>query len=300
VTDDAPVPGRRRAWLAALLDLFAFPLGHVYAGRARRGFVLWLGATAAMVVVLWAGMASGVPALGMLAFAVLLLLRLALVADGFVAARRAAGEPLKPYQRPAVYVALGIVLLLCGDGITGWIRGNVARAYRIPSGSMQPTLLQGDYLMTVPDVADPLRRGAVVVYHREVDGVTAITRVMGLPGDTLEMRAKTLYLNGRPLREPYTRHIDTTTDPRDDLMAWQAKYLAPPPRGPYRPSRDNWGPLVVPAGELFMLGDDRDNSYDSRHLGFTAPRALKGRPTWIYLSRGPAGVRWSRIGRTIQ
>ena len=109
--------------------------------------------------------------------------------------------------------------------------------------------------------------------------------------------------------EPYVRHLDSFGDSYDARMLWQLAFLAQHPRdlSEYRPSRDNWGPLVVPPGKLFALGDNRDNSEDSRYWGFLDVNAIRGRPMFVYysfrheLSPFPwmTGVRWDRIGAAI-
>ncbi len=118
------------------------------------------------------------------------------------------------------------------------------------------------------------------------------------------MRAKVLFVNGRAQSEPYTRHIDPASDPSAEGMMWQRDHLVTGRTDPgeYRPSRDRWGPLVVPRGRYFLLGDNRDNSYDSRYVGLIADADITGRPDWIYLSwdseRG--AMRWGRIGSGIR
>jgi signal peptidase I len=132
-----------------------------------------------------------------------------------------------------------------------------------------------------------------------------VKRLVGLPGDTLAMLGRTLYLNGRPQDEPYTRH----SDPRDSFsssMMWQCDHSYRP--GDCRPTRDNWGPVIVPVGRYFMLGDNRGDSEDSRYWGFVERTAIKGRPLLIYFSFDPrlpralpwlTGIRWERIGQRV-
>jgi signal peptidase I len=132
-----------------------------------------------------------------------------------------------------------------------------------------------------------------------------VKRVVGQPGDTLEMREKTLLVNGAPLAEPYARYIDRAGDAVHPRMRWQRGHLVANPSGDrYHPSRDTWGPLVIPDGKFFVLGDNRDNSEDSRYWGFVDRAAVRGQPWIVYYSFNPAAgepmswlhsVRWMRL-----
>ncbi len=206
------------------------------------------------------------------------------------------------------------------------IRSFLVEAFKIPTGSMEGTLLAGDFLLVnklaygadipfsenrLPGYAQPVRGEVVVFLPPHEEGKSYVKRVVGIPGDTLEMRDKILYLNGQPQEEPYARRIDPITDPGDQRMQWQRRYLAGAAAGMdrYRPTRDNWGPLVVPEERYFALGDNRDNSEDSRHWGFLEGEAIRGRPLFVYYSfernlHNPfswlTSVRWSRIGDAIR
>lgn len=205
------------------------------------------------------------------------------------------------------------------------IRAFVVEAFKIPTSSMENTLLVGDFLLVnkavygaeipgtplnLPSFAEP-DRGDVIVFNPPHDpSKNYVKRLVGLPGDTLEMRGKQLYLNREPLDEPYARYIDREADAVHPGMAWQEAYLVPDPRRrSYRPSRDSWGPIVVPQDHFFVLGDNRDNSEDSRYWGFVDREAVKGRPWFVYYSFDPARVRrvpwvrdirWERIGGLIR
>jgi signal peptidase I len=205
------------------------------------------------------------------------------------------------------------------------VRAFLVEAFKIPTASMEGTLLVGDFLLVnkavygaeipgtglvLPSLSSP-ERGEVIVFHppHEPDK-HYVKRLVGLPKDTLMMSDKVLFVNGEALHEPYVRHSDVTGDAVHPAMAWQARFLKAGPRpGRYRPSRDNWGPIVVPEDRYFVLGDNRDNSEDSRYWGFVRREAIKGRPWLVYYSAAPealAGVswfryvRWDRIGGRIR
>jgi signal peptidase I len=205
-----------------------------------------------------------------------------------------------------------------------WIvlRTLLVEAFRIPSSSMERTLLVGDFLFVnkalygaelplvhtrLPAVREP-RLGDIVVFDSKTEsGVKVVKRMVGMPGDTLEMRHNTLYRNGVRQVEPYVQHIDSLSDPADpEMRLWQLRYLAPGvDRESYRPSRDTWGPVIVPPGQFFVMGDNRDNSFDSRYWGFVDRRVIRGRPLFIYYSFDHeswrvlpflTAIRWGRIG----
>jgi signal peptidase I len=203
------------------------------------------------------------------------------------------------------------------------IRTFAIEAFRIPTGSMENTLLVGDFLLVnkavygaqvpgtpvrLPAFGDP-DRGHVVVFNPPHEpNKNYVKRLVGLPGDTLFMRDKVLFVNGVPVSEPYARHMDPL-DVYDPGMSWQLGHLTPPARkDDYRPSRDNWGPVAVPQEQYFVLGDNRDDSQDSRYWGFVDHASIKGRPWLVYYSFNPSTlrnvpwiteIRWDRIGGAI-
>ncbi len=168
-----------------------------------------------------------------------------------------------------------------------FIRTFVVQAFKIPTGSMENNLLIGDHLLVNKFVFAPaasavertvlpigeIHRGDVVVFkYPEEPERDFIKRVIGLPGETLEVREKQVYINGSSLKEPY------------------AHFLQPPQSGSSLHEvtsfdvRERYGPVTVPADQYFMMGDNRDNSQDSRYWGFLPRDYVKGRALVIYLS----------------
>jgi len=236
-------------------------------------------------------------------------------------ARRRASRSTEPQRGGALewVKSLGMALVLFFV-----LRSFVVQTFVITSGSMEDTLLVGDMLLVnraamgsrvpllglrIPGYSSP-RRGEVLVFdppHEE--SLMLIKRLVGLPADVLEMRDRVLYVNGTALDEPYLKH-DDIADERHPWMAWQRDYLAPGhDRATYAPTRDNWGPLVIPEDHYFMLGDNRERSLDSRYWGLVERWRLEGRSVFTYYSYNrdsyrpfPAvrEVRWNRIGRPIR
>ncbi len=173
------------------------------------------------------------------------------------------------------------------------IRTFIVQAFRIPSGSMIPTLLVGDHLL-VEKITYRFRepkRFEIIVFKFPLDkSKDYIKRVIGLPGDEIKIVNKEVYVNGKKLDEPYVQHTDPNVIPAQ-----------------FSP-RDNYGPVTVPKGHLFVMGDNRDNSYDSRFWGFVPEKDIVGKAFIIYFScdsksffslRCFTHIRWRRIGKLI-
>ena len=206
-----------------------------------------------------------------------------------------------------------------------FLRTFFVEAFKIPSGSMERTLLVGDFLLVnklaygaevpfthrrLPKLRDP-QHGDVIVFEWPEDPTkNFVKRLVGLPGDTLEMREGRLVRNSAVLRESYVLHTEPDVDPAPEDFRWQRDYLVRTAAASvgYHPSRNNWGPLVVPTGNYFVLGDNRDNSLDSRYWGFVPDSLVKGRPFVIYYSYAPdtvdafawlTRIRWRRVGERV-
>jgi signal peptidase I len=217
---------------------------------------------------------------------------------------------------------------------------SLVAAYHIPSRSMRPTLRDGDWLYVnhalygapipfthahLPAVREPAR-GDVSVFvspfqaDEEAAGLDAtpllVKRIVGTAGDTLYMRADQLFVNGRPYAIP-DGNVGTATsltaeDDTSALFDWQhsielasTRFGPPPPQ----PTLEQWGPLLIPPGTYFMLGDNRHESKDSRYWGLVPRENIRGTPLLVYFSyrnvrdrRAPnvTAVRWERIGKVIR
>lgn len=175
--------------------------------------------------------------------------------------------------------------------LTVFIRTFVIQAFRIPSGSMENTLLVGDYLFvnkflygakvpftdwSLPAIRQPKRGDVIVFKFPEDTKKDFIKRCIGTPGDKLEIKDKVVYVNDQPLDEPYVKLDDSRILPR----AYTSQGIFPDGGG----NKDNYGPVTVPPGHLFMMGDNRDHSDDSRYWGFMNTDLIKGKAIFIYFS----------------
>jgi signal peptidase I len=204
-----------------------------------------------------------------------------------------------------------------------FLRTFLLEAFRIPSGSMENTLMIGDFLFVnkmlygaevpfigkrLPAVREPRRDDVVVFDSVEEEGLKVVKRLIGLPGDTLSMEGGALYRNGQKVDEPWARHGNLSAGAdafyRAKMREWQIQHLVGRDSSSYDPNLQDWGPIVVPSGHYFMMGDNRDDSYDGRYWGFLPRESVRGRPLFIYYSFDPSSwkplpfftaVRWDRI-----
>ncbi len=204
------------------------------------------------------------------------------------------------------------------------MRSSFVQAYVIPSGSMEPTILVGDHILVnklayglrIPDsiagLAVPglssgkylVRTGAfhhddIIVFESPRErGVDLIKRVIGIPGDKVQVIDGVVWRNGTRIPDPHAFFA-----PREAARSPFSPTDNFPPRDPLRPEIDP-GPVVVPPGKLFMMGDNRDDSLDSRFWGFADQNDVEGRPLFVYFSwdhdgRGPLPLRWNRFGKVL-
>lgn len=164
----------------------------------------------------------------------------------------------------------------------------VVQAFQIPTGSMEPTLLVGDFLLVNKMIYSrpvyalekfilprrEIRRQDIVVFKFPQDlSRDFVKRVIALEGEKIEIRDKQVFINDEPLSEPYKVHNDRNIFNRENYYHYDDLI------------RDNFGPVIVPKGHLFVMGDNRDNSLDSRYWSFLPVDYVKGKPWVIYFSR---------------
>lgn len=259
-----PTQRTLRPGLAVLLSLLMLGLGQLYNGQ---------GPKAILVLCVAVMLGAGGPLLSFhtfLGFVVLLLLgflfALAVHVDAFRSARSlGAGRPVW-FSRWPLFVFAFLVHALLVPHVFRAISPVVA--YQIPSGSMVPTVHPGDYFAAerINGEHKPIERGDLVVFEGPDTGETLMKRVIGLESERIQIHDTSVLVNGQALEEPYV----SSRNPRSS-------------RGSI-PLQDSTGPVVVPSGSVFLLGDNRARSRDSRHFGPVPVRAIRARALYCYLS----------------
>jgi signal peptidase I len=249
-------------------------------------------------------------------------------------AAASAGKGAHPPRTPKQVAIEWVKTIVTVVAIWYVLQAMVVKSFRINSGSMERTLLPGEWLfinrmaygprvpllgLHLPAFRDP-RPDDLVVFRSPVPvpfamrlgiepNVDVVKRLIGVPGDTLAMRGDSLFRNGGYVMEAYARHTDPTRDlppsALRDILSWQRPLLGEPDSA-YVPHLRDWGPLVLPPDGYFVMGDNRDESVDSRFWGILPAEYLKGPVLLIYFSYDPeswrplpflAAIRWGRLLR---
>lgn len=283
----------RNPVIAVLLSFLVLGLGHMYNGRLAKGAIIYAAVQAFEIALGLTGIIHYF--LGLCAMELVsIVLRIAIAVDAALGASRSREIELKPYNRWYFYVIIAALSTYVVGPLVGPVVGPVLKNYvfqayplSISSRSMEPALLIGDHVIVSkvrPYKAGTMpKRGDLVVFPFPEDPTKMwIKRIIALEGEKLEIRAREVYINdnrlGDPWRwDPWGQHGSNRTIPGTESP------------------RDNLSPVVVPKGCVFVMGDNRDFSYDSRFFGFVGVKNIEAKPLYIYWSKN-----WSRIGKTIR
>jgi signal peptidase I len=256
----------RRPWIAALLTILTTGLGHLYSGKPRRGIMLFVIGQflffvfAVAVNVITPNVYFVLPAIAVgIAFIVFC------VGDVIsIAKRNKENYKLAKYNRWFIYVSYVIVASLALNIYTSFIiNPYFIQAFKMPTGSMEPTMLIRDHFLVgklIYKTTEPKRNDIIIFKYPRNPESAMVKRLVGEPGDKLEIIERTVYINGKPLKEEYAHYIDPSS------------------------AGQHYGPVNVPPRQYFVLGDNRDNSMDSRFWGFVPRENLLGKPLFIYWS----------------
>lgn len=293
--NDNIIRGVHRKWYwAGFLSYLAPGLGQIYNGQVTKGLLLYclysFWGSILFIISLNAMKHNFFDLSGVVLFLCLIVaffIFLSIIIDAIRGARRQK-DPyhLKVYNKWYIYVLAILVLQGVDYFVQSSIRDVLVKPYRIPTVSMEPTLQTGDFILNnkLSYCTQNPKRGDVVIFQYPPDEkLIYVKRIIGLPGDKLEIKDKDVFINGHRFNETYVDHIDSN--------------ILPAVAGP----RDNFGPFVVPSNKYFVMGDNRDNSLDSRYWGTVGRSQIKGKPSLVYWSW--AGkfpfIRFGRIGKKV-
>jgi signal peptidase I len=288
MTDETAVSARRRWWLAAGLSLICPGLGQVYGGEPRRGILLYICFTAVGVLaMLHVPLSLPLGVLNLIPFVAAIAFSLYIAIDASAIARRGGSSyVMRGYNKWYIYAGYVVASSIAG-GVLGMPAHMVSKSYYTPSAGMEDVLLVNDFLLVDRFAYNPPleifdraitnfhRRqpvpGDIVVFQSKTESNRdLIKRCVATTGQVVEIVDKRLLVDGVPYPEPSTvKFTDSKT---------LARYTSP---------RDNFGPYTVPEKHFFALGDNRDNSNDSRHFGAVSTELAHGRASFIYWSSDP-------------
>jgi signal peptidase I len=266
------VTQKRNPFLAALATLGAFGLGQLYNGKLRKAAIAYALCLATVAFGIFAPLSSSLSWLFIVS-ALPILLGLVVAIDAFRDAHRIREIVLHPYNRWYIYLAVILIQALLISQLQENVILSSVHAYKIPTGAMSPALEIGDRL-----VADtkayrnklPSRGDLIVFKYPKNESISYIKRVIGLPGEKLEIIKRTVHINGESLKENYVQYIDPNS------------------------IHEHYGPYDIPQGQYFVMGDNRDNSQDSRFWGYVKQHQLLGQARYLYWAKDK-----SRIGKQV-
>lgn len=295
------IESRRRWWLAGLLSFLVPGMGQVYNGEATKGLFYYF------LISTWGGLVfsllyymmkhpitrSGLGVLFLLFFISIAAHLLVIMESIRTASKTNSEHRLNPYNRWYVYLIVIVLVSAVDQSVSFAIRDNVIKAYKIPSKSMQPTIEAGDHVfcnMLYYRHANPARNDLIIFKYPNDKNMEFIKRIIGLPGDTVEIINNVLFVNSRKVDEPNAVYTWS------DNPSWQEMV--------------NFGPVTVPENEYFVMGDNRNNSNDSRNFGAISRQEIQGKAVFIYFSwerdipswnipARLASIRFSRIGEIL-
>lgn len=276
----------RKPLIAGILSLIQPGLGQVYNGEIRKALLIYI-----VPILLIPGMIlclnNTFIKIFLVGYAVLGSAYYALVFMDAVKTARNLSHNYTPkkYNKLIAYIGISILVVIVSQSIGLAVKTNIIQAFKFPSGSMEPTLLIGDHILVDrrESAKNPNRGDLIVFKYPEDPAKDFVKRVVAVSGDRVEIKDKVLYVNGIEVKEPYVSH--------------QEADMIPASQNP----RDNYGPQVIPKDSYFVLGDNRDKSYDSRFWGPVSKDKVKGTVKNLYWSwdKGNFAVRWNRIGMKV-
>jgi signal peptidase I len=283
--------------IAGLLSLLVAGAGHIVLGYVNRGFK-WFASSIVTGALLVGAVLAGKPYLVWFVAAILVVIRLA----GMVDTLRL--RTMQTRLAPVKAAMLAIVILVLGD-LAGEGATRLVRAGSLLTESMYPTIEAGDHFVT-SSVWSNVGRGELIVFDYPLDpSKRYLKRSIAIGGDRVEIRGEQIILNGKPVNRMLSEESCTLHDMsckiwRETIDGKTYRTVLMDDVRYNDPTARNFGPVVIPYGQVFVLGDNRDNSADSRNWGNVPVELIHVRPKFVYWSSSSSGIRWSRINQTLQ
>jgi signal peptidase I len=311
----------RRPLVAALASLVLPGFGQFYNGDLNRAIWLFL-IFALLCIPGMAFIALYLPSAWMLPMLLLgLIAALGVwayaVGDAWRTARRNPGIAARPWQTSGAYALVFVVCgLLALPLLTLHVRQHLVEPFSIPSGSMEPSVRRGDKIWAdkrynCPGCREGVHRGDIAIFAYPNDrSVQYIKRVIGLPGDQIQLKDRQLWVNGVALQRSATADAAGTITEGIGEREWQVQWVEPPAavkpatatpplnRAQTAPAKELQ--LTVPDGQVFVIGDNRLLSTDSRNFGTVPMQDILGRARQVWYSSDARGVRWARLGQVLK
>lgn len=319
--EDVAINKRRRWWLAGFLSFLVPGLGQVYNGQETKGLFfyillsVWGGFLISLVYYLLKPPITPMN-IGIICIMALIsmILWLLIIFESICTARRISSDyTLKRYNRWYIYLLLIVIIRLVDASVENVVIENtIVKAYKIPAGSMMPTLLIGDHFIC--DLSyyrshNP-ERGDIVLFKWPMDeSKDFVKRIIGIPGDTIQIMNDDIYINNEKLELKFVGKYKLGQGKEADMYQETLGNISYQVLDQNKGYKD-FGPITASEGEYFVMGDNRDNSSDSRYWGMVKRHQIFGKPVFIYFSwdrRIPAwnvfsrlsSIRFSRIGEIL-
>lgn len=291
----------RKPLMAALMSFILPGFGQIYNGEANRGLLIFIGFTLCSIplVVMIALYLPAALTLPMLALTILLSVGLWLygIIDAWKKARKLSEYTLKSWQTSGAYLLIFLsAMIFILPGMTQYIRHNLVESFKIPSASMEPSVMTGDVLFAnkrynCPQCPDAIERGDIGIFVYPNNRTQYyIKRIIALPGDRVEINQQQVFVNGRPLSHGVPEQQEGKVIVSEQLgkAEYQVQW--------YTSDTEDMIELIVPSGQVFVMGDNRSKTRDSREFGPVPMRDVVGKAQQIWYSKGEEGVRWDRLG----
>jgi signal peptidase I len=309
--DKVSLKNKRHIWVAAMFSLIMPGLGQVYCGRLKRGLVLNFLNILPLPLIIWLFHLSTAPVVIPITLFLILaggIVQLIAICDSAYLAKRAgANYQLKDYNSSLVYILF--ILIVSGGSIGSglYLRDQTFEAFRVPAASCYPTIVPNDRILANKSVyksIDPKRGDLIVFLNPTNRQINFIKRVAAIAGDTVEIKDGQLYINDEKLQRrklPQSTLDDIRVKIEGEQLEGEvfeeingnAKYKIILAKSPHDKMSHDFKKTTVPEHHCFVLGDNRNLSYDSRHFGSLLLATIKGRADYLYC---PAKD-WSRFGK---